>query len=373
MKRLISIILAVFLLIPVGCYAEDLNTDAKSIILIEANTGSVLYELNADEALPPASVTKIMTLLLIAEAVDRGEIALTDTVTASAYASSMGGSQIYLKEGEQMSVEDMIKSIVIASANDAAVAMAEHLAGSEEAFVTRMNNRARELGMANTWFENTNGLDDTSTGHVCSARDISIMSRELLKHTWILDYTTIWMDTVRNGEFGLTNTNRLIKSYPGANGLKTGSTDKAKFCISATAKREDMQLIAVIMGASTKDSRNQCASQVLDYGFANFAYYCFDPGEIADINVIGGEHTETVGVYGGFETVRLKSASEMNSEFIINDGLTAPIRAGDIIGQVVLSAGEETVAVLDITANEDVPKMGYFSTLKTLFEKWILL
>lgn len=373
MKKVISLLLSFLMILPMASYAEDLNTDAKSIILIEANTGSVLYELNADEALPPASVTKIMTLLLIAEAVDRGEIALSDTVTASAYAASMGGSQIYLKEGEQMTVEDLIKSIVIASANDAAVAMAEHLCGSEASFVTRMNERASELGMTNTCFENTNGLDDTVVGHVCSARDISVMSKELLKHAWILDYTTIWMDTVRNGEFGLTNTNKLIKTYPGANGLKTGSTDKAKFCISATAQREGMQLIAVIMGASTRDTRNQCAAQVLDYGFANFSYYCFDSGELSDIPVIGGEQTVLCGEYGGFEAVRLKSAAEVKSEFIINENLTAPVCAGDAVGQVILTAGEETVAVLDICAKEDVPKMGYFSTFKMLFEKWILL
>ncbi len=373
MKKIISLLLSFVLILPMISYAEDLNTDAKSIILIEANTGSVLYELNPDEPLPPASVTKIMTLLLIAEAIDRGELALSDTVTASAYAASMGGSQIFLKEGEQMSVEDMIKSIVIASANDAAVAMAEHLCGSEATFVTKMNERARELGMANTWFENTNGLDDTSVGHVCSARDISIMSSELIKHSWILNYTTIWMDTVRNGEFGLTNTNKLIKTYPGANGLKTGSTDKARFCISATAQREGMQLIAVIMGASTRDTRNKCAAQVLDYGFANFCYYRFDSGELPDIPVIGGEKTEVCGVYDGFDVVRLKSAAEVTSEFVTNEGLKAPVRSGDQIGQVILTAGDETVAVIDISAKEDVPKMSYLSTLKMLFQKWILL
>ncbi|MBQ8696555.1 MAG: D-alanyl-D-alanine carboxypeptidase [Clostridia bacterium] len=333
----------------------------------------MLYEHNADEALPPASVTKIMTLLLIAEAVDNGVITLSDNVTASAYAASMGGSQIYLKEGEVMSVEDMVKSIVIASANDAAVAMAEHLAGSEEAFVKRMNERAVELGMTNTYFENTNGLDDTAVGHVCSARDIAIMSRELLRHTWILNYTTIWMDSVRDGQFGLTNTNRLIKSYNGANGLKTGSTDKAKFCISATAKRDEMQLIAVIMGASTRDSRNLCAARVLDYGFANFKYYCYPPSEISDIPLRGGEELSITGVYDGFDTVMLKSSADITAESFINEELTAPISKGQVIGQVKLTCDGEEMAVLDVTADRDYGKIGYMDTLELLFEKWILL
>lgn len=373
MKRLISVILIVIFLFPVESVAVDLNTDAKSIILMEANTGAVLYELNADEALPPASVTKVMTLLLIAEAVDDGQLKLTDTVSASAYAASMGGSQIYLKEGEQMSAEDLVKSIVIASANDAAVAMAEHLCGSESAFVERMNKRARELGMDNTNFENTNGLDDDTSSHLTSARDIAIMSKELLKHRWILDYTTIWMDTVRNGEFGLTNTNRLIKSYNGANGLKTGSTNKAGFCISATAKREEMQLIAVIMGAKTRDSRNECAAAVLDFGFNNFSYFKLEGGEVPGVSVIGGETTEVCGVYEGFDTVRLISGSEINTEFVIYEGLTAPIREGDVIGKVNVFEGAEILSTLDIKAEHGVEKMGYLSTLKLLLEKWMLL
>ena len=203
--------------------------ECKSALLMEASTGTVLFEQNADEALPPASVTKIMTLLLVMEAIENGQLRYEELVTASAHACSMGGSQIYLKEGEQMTVEDMLKSVVIASANDAAVALAEHVAGSEEAFVGRMNERAAELGMTNTHFENTNGLDDTVQNHVTSARDIAIMSRELIRHEKITEYSSIWMDTVRNGEFGLTNTNRLVRFYRGATGLKTGSTAKAGF------------------------------------------------------------------------------------------------------------------------------------------------
>ena len=234
--------------------------DCKAAILMEASTGKILYEKNADEALPPASVTKIMTLLLVMEAIEAGQINYTDMVTASAHACSMGGSQIYLKEGERMSVEDLIKSVVISSANDAAVALAEFISGSEEAFVSQMNERAGQLGMKNTSFENTNGLDDTAISHLTSARDIAIMSRELIKHKKITEYSSIWMDTIRDGSFGLTNTNRLIRFYRGATGLKTGSTSKAGFCISATAEREGMTLICIIMGASTRDERNSAAT-----------------------------------------------------------------------------------------------------------------
>ena len=236
--------------------APEFGLDCVSAILMEAQTGRVLYEKNADEPLPPASVTKIMTLLLVMEAIERGVFTLDTVLATSTRASQMGGSQIYLKEGEQMRVEDLIKSVVIASANDAAVVLAEAVAGSEEAFVAEMNKRATELGMKTAHFENTNGLDDTVTNHVLSARDIAIMSRELIKYEKILEFSSTWMDSVRDGAFGLTNTNRLIRFYRGATGLKTGSTSKAKFCMSATAERDGMSLIAVIMAAPTRDRRS---------------------------------------------------------------------------------------------------------------------
>ena len=237
--------------------------DCRGAILMEAVTGQVLYEQNADEAMPPASVTKIMTLLLVMEAIEAGSLKWNDSVTASTRASSMGGSQIFLKEGEQMPVRDLVKSVVIASANDAALALAEAVSGSEEAFVRNMNQRAAELGMKNTVFENTNGLDDTAKNHVTSARDIAIMSRELIRHKEILTFSSTWMDTVRNGAFGLTNTNRLVRFYRGCNGLKTGSTAKAGFCVSATAERDGMTLICVIMGAANRDTRNAAAASLL--------------------------------------------------------------------------------------------------------------
>lgn len=252
--------------------------DCRGAILMEAATGQVLYEQNADEAMPPASVTKIMTLLLVMEAIEAGSLKWDDSVTASTRASSMGGSQIFLKEGEQMPVRDLVKSVVIASANDAALALAEAVSGSEEAFVRNMNQRATELGMKNTVFENTNGLDDTAKNHVTSARDIAIMSRELIRHKEILTFSSTWMDTVRNGAFGLSNTNRLVRFYRGCNGLKTGSTAKAGFCVSATAERDGMTLICVIMGAANRDTRNAAAASLLDWGFANYALYTCPAG-----------------------------------------------------------------------------------------------
>ncbi|MGN1347111.1 MAG: D-alanyl-D-alanine carboxypeptidase family protein, partial [Eubacteriales bacterium] len=253
-KLLVLVTILLFLVCPVPVAADvpdnlPFDVNADSAVLMDTATGTVLYAKNADRALPPASVTKIMTLLLFMEEVDAGNISLEEEITVSEYAASMGGSQVYLEPGETMKAEEMLKCVIIASANDAAVALAEKVAGSEEAFVNRMNERAAELGMNNTHFENVTGLDDDTTKHLSSAYDIALMSRELLKHETITKYSTIWMDSIRDGAFGLTNTNRLIRFYNGATGLKTGSTSKAGFCISATAKRDGLHLIAVIMGA----------------------------------------------------------------------------------------------------------------------------
>ena len=267
---------------------NQMKFDCKSAVLMEATTGTVLYEFNSDKALPPASVTKIMTLLLVMEEIEKGNLKYDDIITTSAYAASMGGSQVFLKEGEQMTAEDMIKSVVIASANDAAVALAEHICGSEQIFVQRMNERAKELGMKNTYFENTNGLDDTATNHLISAMDIAIMSRELIKHEEILKFSSTWMDSIRNGEFVLTNTNRLIRFYNGATGLKTGSTSKAMFCVSATAKRGNMHLICVVMGAPSSAVRNNIATELLNWGFSNFELYSNPSEKLNPIKVSGG-------------------------------------------------------------------------------------
>lgn len=361
---LIAIITVIAFILPISSAEFNGTLQCKSAILMEASTGRVLYEKNADESLPPASVTKIMTLLLVMEAVDSGRIKLTDMVTASEKAASMGGSQVYLKVGEEMSVEEMIKCVVIASANDCAVALAEFISGSEESFVSEMNARAKELGMLNTNFENTNGLDDTVTNHVTSARDIAIMSRELLKHEVILKYSSTWMDTIRDGSFGLTNTNRLIRYYSGANGLKTGSTAKAGFCISATAKRDGMQLIAVIMAAPTRDVRNNEAKQLLDFGFANYGVYNMPSGETEPIVVKGGVADTCKLEYGEINLVLEKEKISRLTKIIeLPENIKAPIRKNDVVGRVVLECDGEEISSSDIRAAEDVDEIGFFGLL----------
>lgn len=363
-KRIFAATAAIFMLFSLifGVSAEEsapeLNCEAA--ILMEAATGTVLFEKNADKALPPASVTKIMTLLLTVEAIEKGLIGWGDTVTASANAASMGGSQIYLKEGEEMSVEDLVKSVVIASANDAAVALAEAVAGSESVFVSRMNTRAEELGMKNTHFENTNGLDDTVTNHVTSARDIAIMSRELIKHEKILQYSSTWMDSVRGGEFGLTNTNRLVRFYNGATGLKTGSTAKAKFCMSATAERDGMSLIAVIMAAPSRDERNNAAKTLLDYGFANFSLYKSTPELPKSVGVTGGDRDKLEIEAEPFCAV-VKKGSDGKIELATDlpGKIKAPVTAGDKIGEVVYTLDGAEIGKTSIVAKESVNRAGF--------------
>lgn len=352
----------------------NIEVDAVSAILMEASTGRVMYEKNADAPLTPASVTKVMTILLVIEAIDSGVIKLSDMVQTSENAASMGGSQIYLKVGEEMSVEDLLKSVVIASANDSSVALAEFVSGSEDAFVSRMNERASELGLQNTNFENTNGLDDDTVNHVMSARDIAVITQELLKHPKILDYSTIWMDSVRNGEFGLTNTNRLVRFYNGANGMKTGSTSKAKFCISATAKRDGMQLIAVIMASPTRDTRNESAKKLFDYGFANYSYVNIESGVLENIRVLGGITDECGVKYESFEIV-LDKGQEKNIEknVSIPETLSAPIKFGDKIGTIEYILNGEKIGEVNIIANDEINKISYFGLFGKLIKKFLLI
>ena len=365
MQKILSAVLAVLFLFPLlpaktqaAEYAD--KVEAASAILIEATSGMVLFEQNADEALPPASVTKIMTLLLCMEAVDGGKISMSDPVTVSEYAASMGGSQVYLEPGEQMSVEDMIKSVVVSSANDAAVALAEHIAGSEASFVSMMNEKAAALGMKNTHFQNTNGLDDTVTDHLTSARDIAIMSAELLKHEKILDYTSIWQDTIRGGAFTLSNTNRLIRFYEGANGLKTGSTSKAKFCISATAKRDGMQLICVIMGSPTRDIRNAEAKKLLDFGFANYGVYTYNSESLGEVKVVGGVSESTSLVSGSFSCVLDKGKiSDVQKSIELKEQYAAPVKSGECVGKVVFTLDSEIIGECDITTTNSVDKISF--------------
>ncbi len=367
MKKTVSLIIAVLIVFAVFCvpagaveFTEEIST--KSAVLMDAATGKVLFEYNADEALPPASVTKVMTLLLVFEALDSGTLALTDMVTTSETAASMGGTQIFLEVGEQMCVEDLIKSVVISSANDAACALAEHLAGSESAFVAKMNERAKELGMANTNFENTNGLDDTTENHVTSARDIAIMSRELMKHEKIFDYTTVWMDTVRGGTFGLSNTNRLLRTYNGCTGLKTGSTSKAKFCISATAKRGDLSLIAVVMGAPTRDERNALAAKLLDFGFANYAFYSQKEATMDALPLTGGVKNTLAIKKTGYEALLEKGdVAKVETAIELPESVAAPVKKGDVIGKVTYKCGETVLGTADIVADEDAEKIGFFT------------
>lgn len=369
MKKTIAFVLISSLLLALpftDVFAVDFTEQisAKSAILMDAATGTVLFEYNADEALPPASVTKIMTLLLVFEALDSGKISLTDMVSTSERAASMGGSQIYLEVGEQMCVEDLIKSVVVSSANDAATALAEFVAGSEASFVSRMNERAKELGMENTHFENTNGLDDTAKDHKISARDIAIMSRELMTHEKIFDYTTIWMDTVRNGTFGLSNTNRLLRTYNGCTGLKTGSTAKAKFCISATAKRNGLHLIAVVMGSPTRDERNALAAKMLDWGFANNALFEAEESVISDIAVTGGATKTLSARYGAFSALVGKGESVgVKAIYDVPQTVVAPISEGDKIGSVIFKSGENVLGSVDIVAAETVKKIDFLTLL----------
>ncbi len=366
LRKITAIIVAILLPLftfPAYAAVEDnipFDVKADSALLMDQATGTVLYAKNADAALPPASVTKIMTLLLFMEEVDSGNISLDEEIQISEYAASMGGSQVFLEPGETMKAEELLKCVIISSANDAAVALAEKVAGSEEAFVSRMNDKAAELGMDNTHFENVTGLDDDTTKHLTSAYDIALMSRELLKHDTITKYSTIWMDTIRDGAFGLTNTNRLIRFYNGATGLKTGSTSKAGFCMSATAKREGLHLIAVIMGADTRDIRNESAKQLLDYGFANYSLYENSGGDAGEAKVVGGISDSCKCEYEPFEMLMGKGESKsVQTEFLIQQSVNAPICKGDKVGVVRYLLDGKVINEGDIVASESVERIGF--------------
>ena len=365
----IAALALVVALLPMQAQAADLTVAGKSAVLMDVATGSVMYEQNPHERLAPASVTKIMTMLLIMEAVDSGKIALTDTVTASEAAAAKGGSQIYLKVGETMSVSDMLKSIAVSSANDCACAMAEHIAGSEEAFVAMMNRRAQELGMTDTTFVNCTGLDDgaEAVNHRTSAYDIALMSRELLKnHPQIKKYTTIWMDTVRNGTFGLSNTNKLIRFYQGATGLKTGFTSGAGYCLSATALRDGMELIAVVMGAETSQARNAACKQLLDYGFANYAVVSPSLTETPAVPVrLGAQDSVSVRLgESGAVLVDKAQKSGITEDISLEESTAAPVSQGQRLGTLTLRAGEQVLRQIPLVAAEGVPRLTYGALLR---------
>ena len=343
---------------------------AKSAVLLSGDTGETLYELNGGEQMPPASITKVMTLLLVMEALESGQISWEDTVTASAHACSMGGSQIWLKEGEQMTVEELVKAAAVASANDASVALAEHVAGSEEAFVQRMNERAEELGMVNTHFVNATGLD--AQGHLTTAFDIALMSRELLSHQEIQKYTTTWMDTLRNGETSLVNTNKLVRFYQGTTGLKTGTTDGAGSCLSASAQRDGLSLIAVVMGCDTSDHRFSSARALLDYGFANYGVYRLDPEELTlpSVPVLLGEGEEVEGALGEIPPLLLPKGEEKKVavKLEMEPKVEAPVAPGQEIGFLVLEGSQGELARYPVTAENGVKKRSTLFSMGKLLE-----
>ena len=365
MKRAGLLLVALSLvagLLPIRGLAADLNVSGKSAVLMDVATGTILYEQNATEPLAPASVTKVMTMLLIMEAIDSGRIGWDDPVTASEAAAAKGGSQIYLKVGESMSVSDMVKSIAVSSANDCACAMAEHLAGSESAFVDLMNRRAQELGMENTHFVNCTGLDDgaEAVNHRTSARDIAIMSRELLKnHPDIKKFTTIWMDTVRNGAFGLSNTNKMVRFYDGCTGLKTGFTSGAGYCLSASAQRNGLELIAVVMGSATSADRFAACKGMLDYGFANFALYEPVVQEGASVPVTLGK-SGTVGLIPKGDTQLLVEKGQANAivtEVELAESVKAPIAAGEELGTMVIRCQDKVLKEIPLVAESGVERL----------------
>ena len=363
MKKLRSFLLALLVLVSLAApaAAEELAVDAQACLLMEKTTGEVLYAVNEHEQLEPASVTKIMTLLLVMEAIDSGSLHYDDMVTASAYACSMGGSQIWLKENEQMTVGEMLKAVCVASANDASVALAEHIAGSAEAFVEKMNQRAAELGMEDTHFVNPTGLP--AEGHVTSAYDIALMSRELiLHHPDIRRFTTIWMDTLRDGEFGLSNTNKLIRYYEGATGLKTGSTDSALYCLSATAERDGMELIAVILKSPTSTQRFESAKVLLNYGFAAYGLAEVAPEEpLTAIPVrLGTAASVTVEMEGEEKLLVTKDKiGTMEVQTQLETELAAPVEKGQQVGTLTVTSGEEILAQLPLVAGETVERLSY--------------
>ena len=350
-----------------------LDIKAKSAVLLEPNTGKILYEQNADEPLPPASITKIMSLLLVMEALDRGDFTLETVVNASEHACSMGGSQIWLEPGEGMTVHDLLKATVIASANDACVALGELVAGSEEGFVELMNSRAKELGMNSTTFKNCTGLD--AEGHITTANDVAIMSGELIKHDLIKDYSTVWMDTLRDGKSELVNTNKLVRFYKGTTGLKTGTTSVAKYCLSATAEREGLSLVAVVMAGETSTDRFEGAKKLLDFGFANFSF-----------SQIGAElkETEIPVLKGEKKTLKIKATEELSllaqksakndikRETEWNKNITAPIKKGQTVGYVNIYNGEENIGKIPIKATESIKQrtfgLSFGKILKGLFK-----
>lgn len=353
---------------------EDTIT-APSAVLMEASSGKVLFEKNPHEQRPCASITKVMTMLLVCEAIDNGKLSLDDTITASAHAASMGGSDIWLEEGETMSADDMIKATVVASANDAAVALAEHLCGSEEVFVQKMNEKAQQIGMKETVFKNCNGLDEE--GHITSAYDVAVMSRELIKHEMIFNYTSIWLDNLRDGKTQIVNTNKLLKTYNGITGLKTGTTNDAGCCMSASAKRGDMSLVAVVLGCNSGKERFSDAAALLDYGFANFSVTKISlPEDMPKTIKVENGMVQNIGVdcdVSASIVLDKNSSSKIVSKIDLPESVEAPVAKGQRLGTVTYSLDGNTVKSFEITALQDAEKISFTSVFSVLLNSIISL
>ncbi len=375
MKAVLALSLALLCLLPMSARAAQVEITAPSAILMEKSTGEILYEQDSHAVYEPASVTKIMTLLLVMEAIDNGTLTWDTVITASPYACSMGGSQIWLKEGEQLTVSEMVKAVAVASANDCAVALAEAVSGSESAFVQRMNERAKELGMESTVFCNCTGLP--AEGHVSSAYDIALMSRELiLNHPQLREYTTIWMDTLRDGQFQLTNTNRLIYSYPGATGLKTGSTDAALYCLSATAERGGMELIAVVMHAATPTDRFDSAAALLNYGFANYALTQVYPDQVLPpIPVLLGEQDTVQPILAHDCTIltQQSQSSSITTQIHLPESIAAPVEEGQKLGEMVVYLDGQEYQKVDLVASHAVDRLTTWGIFQQLLDTLFFL
>ncbi|MBQ1507072.1 MAG: D-alanyl-D-alanine carboxypeptidase [Ruminococcus sp.] len=377
MKKFISGILAIVFLFSLSCSAFALEEDsisAPSAVLMETTTGKIVFEKNSHERRPCASITKVMTLLLVFEAIDSGKMSMDDTITASEHAATMGGSDIWLEPGETMSADDMIKATVVASANDAAVALAEHISGSEDSFVQQMNERAAELGMSDTEFKNCNGLDED--GHLTSAYDVALMSRELMKHEEIFDYTSIWLDNLRGGETQIVNTNKLLKTYNGITGLKTGTTDDAGCCMAASAERDGVKMLSVVLGCATGKERFADAAALLDYGFANYSVKELSvPEDIPTELPVADGMAKSVGIECEVRASVLtdKSGSgEITSEISIADELEAPVEKGQCVGKLTFTSGGDTLE-FDITAADSVEKASFGSVFAEVLSSLLRL
>lgn len=374
MKKIITFLLSIIIClnIPITCYAEestdneDKKINAESVVLMCMDTGEVLYRENEYEHLSPASVTKIMSMLLMLEALDNGDISLTDKVTASEEAVSMGGSQIWLEVGEQMTVEELLKAVVVASANDACTALGEYIGGSVTGFVKMMNDRAAELGLENTSFENCTGLDDTVKNHYSCAYDLAVIASEVMKHDIITQYTTIWLDSLRNGETELNNTNKLVNTYEGITGLKTGTTSNAGFCVAATACRDDMNLVAVVLGSDTSEHRFDTASYLLDWGFANYQIVTpdIDESKITPVKVINGIFKEITPCIGSSSKIVVKRGTDnISYKYTIVKSVNAPIKKGKELGEIKILSDDKEIGAVKLISPNNISKVN----LKTIW------